>query len=212
MRWSTALALLGLLVAACRSSERTPEARFWRWFATRAAGLRSLDSARAANEISVELRKLDPHLAAELGPPSADARPLHITAHGAPAAFPAVYRLVDAAPALPGWRIGAFRPRQPLAPVAAGGVTLRPDQVWFTSRTRGDRIDLVLYIEGLTARPGPLTAAADQLIDAGLGEYDVAARLGVVGHEPAPVDTRRLRPLSDLAATFDELDDEHYRK
>jgi hypothetical protein len=211
VRWS--LALLALLAVACRSSERpSPEARFWRWFETRAVALHGLDARCAADEITAELHKLDPQLAAEVGSPSAEPRPLTITAGGALAAFPAVHRIVEAAPTVPGWRVGAFRPRQPLAPAVASGVTLRPEQVWFTARTRGDRIDLMLYIEGLAAQPGPLSVAADGIIDTALGEYDVAARLGVVGHQPAPADTRRLRPLSDLVASIDELDDEHYRK
>jgi hypothetical protein len=105
-----ALPLLLLLLACTRSSV---EARFWKWFVAHKDAVATIRHANEpiANELAVELRKVHPRLVFEMG--LGTPKELIISASGERDGFPAVKRLVAAAPAIPGWVVIAFRPRKP---------------------------------------------------------------------------------------------------
>ena len=104
--------LLGVLgLAGCKKPD--PDATFWTWFAPEEARLATQaageDPVSTMKEISARLpQKLIAELAVDHAPGANQT--LVITADGDSNGFPAVARLVGAAPKLTRWKVVAFRP------------------------------------------------------------------------------------------------------
>jgi hypothetical protein len=182
------------------------EATFWQWFRTHADKVATIRSAKEpiADELATELHKVDPGLTFEVG--FGGKRPiLIISADGVLKTFPAVKRLVDAAPRpLGNWLIVAFRPRKPeISSIELGnGRKVSMDGLRVVTAPRHDgKLDVVVYVSG-----GPVDDSCKQavflLLDSALGEYDVEMRLGAIemSDKPAPASAR---PFTDLAAIVD---------
>src|SRR5688500_16970121 len=97
----------------------TPEQRFWDWFAANSHRFVNVERDQEVlfGELRRQLSRIHPSLTFEFGPQRDQRRELVISADGIKDAFPAVQRLVAAAPDLSDWRIIAFRPRGEIGPV-----------------------------------------------------------------------------------------------
>jgi hypothetical protein len=204
--------MLVLALAACQKPapgkvrQIAAEATFWQWFRTHAdkvATIRRADEP-IADELAAELHKVDPGLTFEVG--FGGQRPiLIISADGALKTFPAVKRLVDAAPRpLGNWQVVAFRPRKPeVSSIELGnGRKVSMDALKVATAPRHDgKLDLTVYVSG-----GAVDDACKQavflLLDSELGEYDVEMRLGGIDmiDKTPPAGAR---PFTDLAAIVD---------
>jgi hypothetical protein len=222
MRATAILLLLVLHVLACsRRSDSQPaaattvpsqsvpaEVAFWRWFVAHkdeAATIRRADEP-IANELGRELARVDPGLTFEVGANATD-HELVVSADGIKSVFPSVKRVVAAAPAIPGWKITAFRPRgSTQLSVEIDGHRLAGDELMFrVLGTTSNTVDVALYVKGVQTVGAPLKQAVYLLLDTTLGEYDVESYLGDIDIEPgaaAPVDAR---PLTELPIVVDAL-------
>jgi hypothetical protein len=169
-------------------------AKFWSWFAANRATYEQLiDAMEAAGagkppspavmtgieRLHEALAKYDNRLRFEFGRDTLKRFDLVITAEGDPVAFDSVFKLVAAAPALPGWIITPLKPRRPDALPAAEveGRMVSSDKFRFHATpdpdTPGKSMVLVLVdAPDLDARADLYDRLAYLSVDAQLGELD----------------------------------------
>jgi hypothetical protein len=203
---------MGILSRLFGGSPEERYQRFWQWFTAnhhrlpnpQAEGMSYEELARSSvlAELGNQLHRVDSGLTFEMGPVTEEGRSLCISAEGIRQHFPAVQAVVAAAPAIPGWKIVAFR--QPVGTdlqLQMGDTKLGGDDLWFTARPGGDRLDLTLFVRDLTSQNrDALMHGTFLLLDAALGEYQVGTYVGGIEWEPLPVDPVRagLTPFRDL--------------
>ena len=189
----------------------TPEERFWRWFQKHSARLLQFDTdqERLFDELGAALRRVEEGLTFEFGPIREGRREFVVSADGLKKHFPAVRRLVAAAPPLSDWIITPFRPPASLNMIIEyGGVTLGPEDVWFREEPDRDRVGLTLYVKGLTADNKPTLGSAGYiLLDNALGEYAVETQVGFVEWRSLPQDpvAAGLRPFTQIRQPFERV-------
>jgi hypothetical protein len=145
----------------------------------------------------------------EFGPIREGRREFVVSADGIRKSFPAVRRLVAAAPPLSRWIVTPFRPPASLDVVIQyAGVSLGPDDIWFTAEPDGEKIGLRLFVRGLSYENLPVLASAGFiLLDNALGEFAVETQVGFVEWKPLPDDpaTDGLSPFRSIRDTFDTV-------
>jgi hypothetical protein len=80
-----------------------------------------------------------------------------------------------------------------------------PDDVWFTARANGGKVDIQVYANGYSpVRKGDYLACTFLFMDQLLGEYAVMTRAGAIELSALPVDppAAGLQPLAELKAFF----------
>lgn len=166
------------------STYAAPEASFWRWFCANENALFELEANCSAllRELRYELESVHLDLSFEVGGKDDGRRELVISASGNPAAFPAVERLVSAAPELPRWKWIRFRPRRtPLRPVTFADITVVPRDVSFQLVHDGERVGIFLFIKGYSSQQEVIYGQIGQMmLDQALGEYVLATRVSFV--------------------------------
>jgi len=185
---------------------------FWNWFIQHEVELFELDPTRETereilfNRLATEINRVHPDLAFEFGPRGLR-REFVVTAAGIRDAFPAVARLVDAAPTLERWQFTAFRPRRtPINVVEIEGKRIDPRDVQFSLLNNGKIAGLYLFIPGYRDGDVDLKQIGYLLLDEALGEYDVETRLGLIKMlSPETRTTEDRYSLPELPALFDEL-------
>ena len=190
--------------------DRSPEARFWAWFTDHSERLLQAGpdvQAPVYRRLGEQLRHYDDGLTWEMAA-KRDPREFVVSADGSRALFPAVRRLIDAAPEVPGWTFIAFRQRSAdKFELEFGGIKISPDDVWFRSEPAGSVCHLAVYLPGLTADNEPMLGnAAFIMMDALLGEYDTTTKVGRIEFAALPVDpvAAGLQPFSRLAEVIDD--------
>jgi hypothetical protein len=216
MRWLLLMALI-----SCKTERVAPslpptetvgaaDLTFWKWFGAHAAQVATIKdgSEPIMNELGDELHKIDADLAFELGVGKSGPKEMIVSADGKKALFPVVKRVVDAAPAIPGWKVIAFRPRKDAGTaIQLGGQKVGPEDLWFevlpTAHKPGP-IDVAIYGAGFD---GPNDRAFKQatfiLLDALLGEYDTEMRLGEIQFRSLAKKPAGARKLGELPALVD---------
>ena len=196
------------------SPQADPYREFWQWFSSHEAEYFNLDTTAAGpererrlDELAARLHEVHPELTFELGPVENGRRDLILSAGGLRTAFPAVEALAREAPALPHFKVIAFRPRRStFNGVQMGDVLLKPEEMRVRLLATGGRIDLVVYLKGYREEEKiTYSQLAFHLLDQALGERDVETRVGTLsfqalGAEP-PAGSL---PLTELAAAFDQ--------
>jgi hypothetical protein len=187
---------------------RSREQRFWDWFAKNSDRLHDFDEDNQEalfEELGRQLSKIERGLVFEIGPPN-DVRELYISADGIEERFPAVERLVAAAPKLPNWQIAAFRqPGDPEATISFADQNLGADDIWFKAHRGEGKTDLDLYVRGMESpEDEAIGGAVFLLLDNLLGEYVVAKKIGGIEWHPLPADPKAvgLRPFVELRKVF----------
>ena len=185
----------------------TPETAFWKWFGAHATEIGMIASGKEpiAAELAGELHKIDAGLTFAIGNTKGE-HELVVSADGKMAVFPAVKRLVAAAPVIAGWKITAFRPRQStdMALELGDGTHLSSSDLSFRVLGTNDRkVDIELYVKG----PKTITDSVGQvvflLLDQTLGEYDVETYLGGIEMKPGTEAPTNALPLTQLPKTVD---------
>jgi hypothetical protein len=209
--------LVTLVLLGCGAAEHGStldrERSFWRWFSRNAARIAMAPPREvlASEEVHRELRRVDADLDFDLpGGLVGGDRQFVVTAAGKLEAFPAVERLVAAAPPIPGWRILAFQRRAPRSDrlvITSRSYTLDLDRVLYASRPEGDRLAITLYLAGYERRTNELPAAALILLERLLGEVDLATQIGTIDFEPAAEAPPEARPLRLLPGEIDRRKD-----
>ena len=197
-------------------SEGSPFDAFWQWFLSAEPRLRAAhgnggmaELEAAVNEIGDRLNRVHPELCFEYGRADDGIFELILSAGGIRSLFSAVSALKQAAPEVPGWRIIAFRPRKAsCAQVQLGEAVLEPEGLWYRLTPDADQADLDLFVADLTPETlEGLGGAAFLMLDAALGEYDVATRIGAIDFDALPENPASLdlKPITALRADFDGL-------
>jgi hypothetical protein len=142
--------MAGLVAFLLAMPPAAPEKVFWAWFTANSNRVATIEHGHEpiAGELAAHLQAIDPDLTFEVGVKDKP-RELIISAGGVKRAFPAVRRLVAAAPEIAGWTVIAFRPR------SAGGLIVEfgtyrvdPAQVWFTAEPDRGKCGITLYLPG----------------------------------------------------------------
>jgi len=187
------------------------EQRFWRWFLENSSRLFAFESDREKvfGELSKALGRVHSGLTFEFGSVEEGQREFIVSADGIKDRFPAVLRLVKAAPSMPQWIVIPFRPPKQLeglTTITFGEHRLGRDDIWFAAEPDGQCIGLTICIRGLTEdNREALGGAAFILLDSALGEYAVEMQVGFVDLQPLPDDPRSagLRPFVEIREVFD---------
>jgi hypothetical protein len=190
----------------------TAHGSFWNWFIQHEVELFEFDPNQETerellfDRLATEIHKVRPDLAFEFGP-QGPRREFVVSAAGIRDAFPAVARLLDAAPTLERWQFTAFRPRRtPINVVEIEGKRIDPRDVQFSLLDNGKVAGLYLFIPGYRDGDVDLKQIGYLLLDDALGEYDVETRLGLIKMLSPDTRTEGNRyPLPELPALFDEL-------
>ncbi|HEY0601905.1 MAG TPA: hypothetical protein VGD58_03290 [Herpetosiphonaceae bacterium] len=168
----------------------SPETNFWQWFEANSDRLMDFESDQEQifDELDAELAKVAEGLTFEFSSQAADEREFIVSADGIAALFPAVISLIGVAPTLPGWRFIAFRqPKGTHFTIGFGEHELSPDDMWFTASPNMNKLDITLYVKGLTSENQEfIQNASFILLDTALGEYDVETKIGVIDWKAAP--------------------------
>jgi hypothetical protein len=217
---NTLTLLLAGIVTACQPEMAPPaaptadldgatstEAAFWSWFDAHQAEVAKVERADEpiADDLARELHKVDRELTFELGV-NASPHELIISADGIQRVFPAVKRLVAAAPAIPGWKVIAFKPRHEgaLGIQMGDGTKLSRDDLTFkVVGTEAGKLDVVLYVKPVRTVSDSTKRAVYLQLDSVLGEYDVETKLAGIEIEPGAAAPQDARPLRDLPAVVD---------
>ena len=203
------LVVAAIVLGATQVRARDANAAFWDWFRAHAAEVATIarGDEKIADRLAAELHKIDSRLTFEVGVRNTP-KELIVSADGIRDAFPAVQRLVAAAPPVAGWRVIAFRPRKAGMSIQTGdGRKLGVDDIAFEVLGKhADTIDVRFFVPGIG---GADDAAAKQIgylmLDAELGEYDVETRLAGIDWKPSAARPAAARPLHELPAVVDRL-------
>jgi hypothetical protein len=217
MRSALALTVF-VVLAGCKASPPPPapplvhvvepsvderDARFWQWFEANAARLAALDPDAVVAEVGAALQKEHPGVIAELAIDK-DARTLVLSADGDKKVFPQVKRLFAARPTIAGWDVIAFRPPanpdEPMAELAANGISLDPAAVRFVVLSTGDTIDIAVFIPGYVATDQTFMMLGFLALDHTIGEYAMETRIGGISWHPLTDAPATAQPLLALQA------------
>ena len=197
-----------------RKAPGSPEDRFWQWFQKHEAELidydPNTDGHGMVHRVGKELARVHSGLNFEFGGPEGGRKEFVVSAGGIKDVFPAVRRLVEAAPDLPRWKITAFRPRRSDLTdmrLKIGELDLGPEDITFLAEPEGKKLDLVLYLPDYESTPDHVyEQAAFLFLDLALGEYDVATRIGAIDFRPADARPRDgAHALTELPALVDRI-------
>jgi hypothetical protein len=199
------------------------QVRFWQWFEENSNRLQAAacgDDQYAREAAMRELAEASEEAASglvlEMCPRGdGEAHELIVSADSDWDLVDAAKDFVEAAPALAGWNVVAFRPRGNLGSmvIALAGERVGPDDVWFRVSESSDGLDLILYVRGLTeANIGQRGLAAKLLAEHAVGERDMLTLLNSRAVEPLPETPacEGLRPGRELVEVFDRVKARRY--
>ncbi len=175
--------------------------RFWNWFSKNARDLAAqAGSPSLQAELTNRLQAVSENLvwqAEKVG----TIWQFEVSADGDLALFPVVEELVSLAPEIPGWKILAFRQRDPnVRSISFQGASLSAENVRFSAVDFGDQVDLILFIRGdaATAQSERTRSAAILLIDGLVGEFEAATKIRCLDTAPSAHSTSDSLPLLEL--------------
>lgn len=209
-----ALTLFLLLFLAMDSfASEAREVTFWKWFSSNQNRFEHFErnQEKLMNELGAALAIYKEGLVFEVGANKDGSRDLVISADGIEELFPAVSKLVSSAPRLNGWKIVAFRPRMDdysQVSLSFGGRKFDPEEIWFYSRVRDGKFDVVLYHPSYRDDDRHLIISGSYiLLDMAIGEYDVVTGIHQLDHQLLPTDRRKdkLKPFSEFREIFDQF-------
>jgi len=160
------------------------EQEFWDWFVQNQATYYNAtqDDLELFSTLEEQLVKVCKVLTFELSiVPDTAIKELCISADGMKSCFPSVIELVRVAPSIPNWKIRAFRQRihNDNILISLDDFSLSYDDVYFLYAQEKGKISLELYIRNFQNNDHFL-GAAFTLLDALLGEYDVATQISTI--------------------------------
>ena len=147
-----------------------------------------------------ELQTIDENLAFEFSPVLSNGkREFVITAQGTKKAFPAVTKLVNAAPSFQNWIIVAFRqPKLDYANILVSNIQLNVNDGFFLYRKSNRKVDIELHLRGYQ-KTEEWEEVAYLLLDAVIGEYATETKIGGISIKQLNVsDIPTLYPITEL--------------
>ena len=186
---------------------------FWSWFQFNEADFPSTDKFDAlfGTELSGRLADIRSGLTYEIAIREDGDSEFIISADGIKELIPFVQELVNSAPALDGWKIIAFRPRQPDYSdftLEFAGRNVDPKTLWCRSQVEDGNFDLIVYHPNYSEDDrSPIVASTYILLDMALGELDVMTHIRYIDHQQLPDDAElkglyRFEELRDIFDTY----------
>jgi hypothetical protein len=186
--------------------------KFWSWFEAHEDDVFYFDRDREKifDSLARQLRKVHRDLVFEFSGISGGKREFTISAGGIKSLFPEVISVVREAPALPRWRIIAFRQRQDVPEITFRDRTLRREDLYFDYTAAQDKLNIYVFIPGLAQASAEditnLKTMGYLFLDTTLGEYDVETKIaGISFLDSSTFPERRRMPLNNLAGIVDML-------
>ena len=185
------------------------EAAFWNWFIENREPFDTFEPGQdtVLDLLHDELLRYRDGLVFELSQPTEGIRELVISADGLRELFSAVEKLCGSAPAIPGWKITAFRPRMSLDSLLKfEGREFDPAEIWFHPMSEDGAFDLILYVPSFSEdERSAIVNGCYVLLDMALGERDVVTGIRYLDHHPLPIDPEAegLLPFRTLPEVFD---------
>lgn len=183
---------------------------FWRWFCANERQLKDRGHPRRealADELLERLQQVSEQLWFELGLMKDGSGHLIVTAEGNTGAFADVVALVDAAPAIEGWEITAFKPPRGFGFVLnRSGIAIDPRQARFVALEDPDDPGFFGIEVGFPhydpAREDDFLDATYTMLEVGLGELALAEHVHhlQVGALPDDPESSGYLPMERLAA------------
>ncbi len=192
----------------------TPEIKFWKWFQKNEDVLFNFEEDRENifDALGNEMRKVNQDLTFEFGPITGDGkREFVISAGGIKTAFPWVESLATGAPDLEKWIFIKYRQRRdPLNDLEFGGVSVAASDVHFQMFKDGEKVGIVLFLEGQNDAQSDTYANIGYLmLDEALGEFDIETKVGFIEfHNRESEYFEGARLLSELPEAFDSYFEE----
>ena len=182
---------------------KNAEQIFWEWFSKHNATYYTdleTDRDNLFAQLSKQLKKIDDTLTFEFSPVlETGKREFIISADGIKKTFPAVQKLVEAAPAIDKWDIIAFRqPHKELTVITLGDFTFDFKDAYFRYARDNDKIGIELNIQGYEDATH-WNMAIFIMLDSLIGEYDTEMMLSFIDRKA--LDKRmieHLHPITDL--------------
>lgn len=180
---------------------------FWDWFESKSEEFYHLEDNmdELFDELTTELHAYNSRLTFVFSTVLEDGkREMIISADGSKSDFPAVEKLIDAAPELDKWTFIGFRPRMEGSfAVNYDGLELDPKNMKFTHYADGDLCGIEVFIKDYDESDDRFGGAFFVLMDNALGEYDTETKIGGIELFAYPEDTTDLLPFTDIAAVVD---------
>lgn len=192
-----------------RSTPSSEIAAFWREFVDAQTSLKAQPLRERVESANVIIERHLAGLALEMSGGEDDAVvDLIVTAHGSTENFPLLMQVVAAAPALPGYRVRAFRERttEPDFPMGMDGFELATSDVLIVCGQDDGQaaLEIRFDLEIPEDYADHARNMAFIMLDHVLGEYDFAVKVGAVDFvEEASDPLTPWVPLSQFAPVFD---------
>jgi len=183
---------------------------FWDWFLKHEDVYYQLEEDkldRAFGALMKQLSRYSPALVFEFSvDPIADKREFTISANGNLILFPAVEKLVDAAPPLERFKLIKFHQREE-TDIRIHDVQLTAKDLFFTYTWHDEILELKVYIKGWDEEDETYFDAACLFLESLVGEYDLVMHVENVEFYQYE-ENAFLKPIAELPALVDELKNE----
>lgn len=187
---------------------------FWKWFQKNEMELRNFELSPTKTKMLVnsQSKKIAKGLIFEMKPSKNGIINTTISAGGIKTLFPNVEELYHKAPNIEGWKFIKFKQRIPtnkvkLMVLKSDEYELNPNNMRFSGVFLDNKIDINLYIKGLTTES--YTEIADGvlfLLDNLLGEYDCVTKINNFVLQEMPSDILKRKTLKPLLKLVDFVD------
>ncbi len=174
-------------------------AEFWTWFVANKARFEGPPQDTPQQELAKRLKHVDKGLVFVVGHrQDRSGYELEISADGMRELIPTVREVVDAAPAIEGWTIHAFRQAHPGLSIEMGSRKLDAETVFFIAQPAQRGCDVVVFIEGYDDAPDAMAEIGFILLDSTVGELAVMTKIEGLEFADAARRPPTARPLSQL--------------
>ena len=188
------------------NKHQDPIDNFWSWFAANEQRLRKFEESptQYLTEILNQAKVISRGLTIELEPPKNGIINMTVSADGDKELFEMVMQIVKKAPKLTGWKFIAFRQRVPAeiikgARLKIQGRIISPDKMLFFPLIAGDKLDIIVYLEGVTKENYEEVAYGTLLfLDNLLGEYDCVIKVRSYDFHNMPTNAKDLEGLKSI--------------
>lgn len=203
------LAFLFTFFSLALSGQETKEQEFWNWFSKNSEQYFHFEDNqnKLFNELGIKLAEVDKGLTFEFSPIFNNAeRELVISADGIKSVFPAVVKLVNAAPHIDKWKIVAFRqPHLENSQISIKSAKIDFKDVYFKYEKDGNKLGLELHIKGYKDNDD-WVAASFLILDTILGEYDTEMNVSWIERKKLNnAEIKHLLPITDLPKIMNDF-------
>lgn len=197
---------------------------FWAWFSLHHADLSAMADPNAPifPEIGQHIKAINRALVFEIGPAPAGEKEFAVSADGKEALFPLVEKIVAAAPAVPGWKIVAFRQKTPPSLLREMAISAQPAEdgkvvpgsdsmgvavkdMRFSIQKVGGKANVTIFIKDFR-EDGPQSHMAEMMLHQAVGEYDFVKKLDAIEFKSdSSPEAKDARPFEELGEALDKL-------